>query len=203
MRGLPRYNFPAFDAARDLLKAQGWTAVSPADIDRENGLDETAAHEFTPSEIRDFARRDLAAIVECDAIALLPGWERSRGATAEKAVADWIGLPIYDATTGEPYEPSVLQTALRITRGDRHDDYGHPGPECERIAAFWSIVLGVQVKAEQVPLCMIGMKISREMHSPKRDNYVDIAGYADVLSRVVEYEKTKGRSWQREPQSVS
>ncbi|MHB1846903.1 MAG: DUF4406 domain-containing protein, partial [Deltaproteobacteria bacterium] len=34
MRGLPDYNFSAFDAARDFLAGLGHDVVSPADIDR-------------------------------------------------------------------------------------------------------------------------------------------------------------------------
>jgi hypothetical protein len=36
--------------------------------------------------------RDVAALSLCDAIALLPGWEESIGARAEKACAEWMGL---------------------------------------------------------------------------------------------------------------
>ena len=39
MRGIPQYNFPVFDAARDKAIALGWDAVSPADLDRANGFD--------------------------------------------------------------------------------------------------------------------------------------------------------------------
>ena len=35
--------------------------------------------------------------------------------------------------------------------------------------------------------CMIAVKISRECHRPKRDNRVDIAGYAEALDMVVNY----------------
>ncbi|MHB1850453.1 MAG: DUF4406 domain-containing protein, partial [Acidimicrobiales bacterium] len=41
MRGVKDWNFPAFDAARDLLVAAGWEVVSPADLDRAGGFVET------------------------------------------------------------------------------------------------------------------------------------------------------------------
>ena len=36
----------------------------------------------------------LADLSSCDAIYMLRGWEQSKGATAEHAVAKWIGLEI-------------------------------------------------------------------------------------------------------------
>ena len=37
-------------------------------------------------------KRDVEALLECDAIYMLPGWKNSKGAVAEVAVADWLGL---------------------------------------------------------------------------------------------------------------
>jgi hypothetical protein len=34
---------------------------------------------------------------------------------------------------------------------------------------------------------MIGVKMSRECNRPKRDNRVDLAGYAETLDMVVNY----------------
>ena len=56
-----------------------------------------------------------------------------------------------------------------------------------RIAQIWSAILDITVSAEQVGLCMIGVKISRETHQHKSDNLVDIAGYAQTLAMVHEW----------------
>jgi hypothetical protein len=65
--------------------------------------------------------------------------------------------------------------------GDRNDDYGDPKPDFERIATVFSGLLGEKLKspitAAEIPLLMIGLKLCREMHKPKRDNMVDVAGY--------------------------
>jgi len=45
---------------------------------------------------------------------------------------------------------------------------------------MWSALFGFEVSAEQVAQCMIAMKLARARHSYRRDNYVDIAGYAQV-----------------------
>lgn len=82
MRGYDLYNFPAFDAARDLLTAAGHEVVSPADLDRAIGFD-PARDSADETFVTEAMRRDLAAIDSCDAVALLDGWESSEGANAE------------------------------------------------------------------------------------------------------------------------
>lgn len=184
MRGYPSYNFPAFDAAAEFGRSLGIDIISPADIDRQSGFNEHEQVEITSEMSRTFCKRDIDAILTCDAIAMLPGWEHSRGARAEKAVAEWIQIPVLDATSFEMLDKTVLDEAKRLVYNDRAIDYGHPLDECGRIAGMWSILLGVEVKAEQIPMCMIAMKMSREMNRRKRDNAVDIAGYAECLDRI-------------------
>lgn len=93
MRGYPRFNFDAFDAAAADLRAQGWTVISPADIDREHGFDPDKHDESYFSDFRDLIRRDVEAVLTTDCIVLLPGWDRSVGVAAELAVAKWAGKP--------------------------------------------------------------------------------------------------------------
>jgi hypothetical protein len=80
-------------------------------------------------------------------------------------------------------QKSVTLEANEIVNGPRQKSYGHPRANFERTAKIWSAVLGIDVTAAQVGLCMIGVKLARECHSPKRDNRVDIAGYADALDK--------------------
>jgi hypothetical protein len=183
MRGLPLFNFPAFDAAADRLRAAGFEPVNPAEMDRQIGFD-PATDKPTPEFLRKAIARDLQAITECDAIALLPAWQSSTGAMIEFSLARMIGLQVLDATTLFPFSETVLDEAKRLVYGDRAMDYGHPLDECTRIAAFWSVILKTKVRPEHIPVCMVCMKISREMNRRKRDNAVDIAGYAECLNRI-------------------
>ena len=82
---------------------------------------------------------------------------------------------------------SILFEAHNLVHGVRGEDYGHPYEDFSRTAKIWSAILGVDVTPEQVALCMIGVKMSRECNKPKRDNRVDIAGYAEALDMVVNY----------------
>ncbi len=83
---------------------------------------------------------------------------------------------------------SILFEAHNLVHGDRGQDYGHPYEDFSRTAKIWSAILGQEVTPAQVGLCMIAVKVSRECHKPKRDNLVDIAGYAETVRMVREYE---------------
>lgn len=97
MRGHPHHNFPAFDEARDLWLAKDTLVISPADIDR-------AAGDTLGGSQHSYAYRDFFAIFcllrprTMDGLVMLPGWETSRGASAEFAMAVWLGLNVYDLT---------------------------------------------------------------------------------------------------------
>lgn len=92
MTGIPRFNFPAFDAAKKELEERGYEVVSPADLDRATGFDE---HSDTAPPLRECASRDLNAIIDrCGTIAVLPGWKNSKGTRAELALAQWLDLEV-------------------------------------------------------------------------------------------------------------
>ena len=69
---------------------------------------------------------------------------------------------------------------------ERHQAYGDGLTQCRRIALLWSSILGVFVSAADIPLCMIALKLSREIHKHNPDNLVDIAGYAELGLRIRE-----------------
>lgn len=96
MTGIPQFNFPAFDECRDYLLSLGtFHVISPADMDRDDGFDETecTGHEpLTATQKQRFARNDIAALLNVDMIILLPGWQQSTGATNESKIAAWLGL---------------------------------------------------------------------------------------------------------------
>ena len=95
MRGLPNFNFEAFDRAEKSLRAEGWEPINPAEMDRELGFDPKTLvcdKEF----ILGCVRRDSEAIIEqAEALVLLPGWENSVGANAEMWLARWKQIPVY------------------------------------------------------------------------------------------------------------
>lgn len=103
MRGIPNFNFPAFKAATAMLRASHYTVFSPAERDEAvHGINVSASPTGNLEDVKatGFSLRDaLGADMEwicryADAIALLPGWEKSKGATAERALAEALGLEI-------------------------------------------------------------------------------------------------------------
>ncbi len=102
MRGIPSFNFPAFDFAAAKLRAEGHTVFSPVERDRGvHGLalednatgDESLAAQNVGFSLREALGADTAYICQtATAIALLPGWEKSSGVAAERALAIALGL---------------------------------------------------------------------------------------------------------------
>lgn len=83
MTGLPDLNFPAFNAEAARLRAAGWEVLNPAEINPDHTM-----------AWADCMRRDLAALVTCDAIQMLPKWQMSRGACLEHHVAAELRLQV-------------------------------------------------------------------------------------------------------------
>jgi hypothetical protein len=103
MRGYENYNYPAFDRCARVLKQQGWIVINPAELDRQAGKPSSNAYDFNPDtnyEDHEFMRkallRDVVAICEqCTAIYMMSGWEHSKGAKAEYALAKALGLDVF------------------------------------------------------------------------------------------------------------
>jgi hypothetical protein len=85
MTGLPEFNYPAFNASAEKLREKGYHVENPA----ENP-------EPPCKSWQGYMRMGIAQVVSCDAVALLPGWENSRGAKIERRVAEEIGLRVVD-----------------------------------------------------------------------------------------------------------
>lgn len=82
--------------------------------------------------------------------------------------------------------PNVLEEAHRAVYGSRQATHGSPGPNLRRAAVIWTEILGVSVTADQVALCMVGFKLSREVSSHNRENLIDLAGYAEIRQMLEE-----------------
>lgn len=99
MSGIPEFNFPAFHAAAARLRSAGHEVLNPAELDDGD----------TSKPWDYYMRKDIAMILTVEAIAVLPGWETSKGANFEILIAENLKIPVLDA-----------RTLLPLRRGKRH-----------------------------------------------------------------------------------
>lgn len=96
MSGYYIWNWPAFDAVRDKVNAMGFEAVSAADLNRARGLDDSMYPDESAGGTRAEALLDdLKHLATCDAIFLMTGWERSKGAKVELLFARYLDLTVF------------------------------------------------------------------------------------------------------------
>lgn len=96
MTGYPDSNYPTFRAAESDLRNAGFDVLCPVDSEQHNTTGEPQAWDW-------YMRHALRMVVDADGLALLPGWEESRGAQLEVHVARERGmkrLAVTDWLTG-------------------------------------------------------------------------------------------------------
>lgn len=117
MSGIPRFNFPAFARAALALREQGYTVVSPHEMDSQ--ATQEAAWASPDGDVAGLPAgetwgallaRDVKIIAdEVDGIVLLPNWEKSRGARLEAVTGLLCGRTFYLFNGGNA--PQVLSGA--------------------------------------------------------------------------------------------
>lgn len=76
MTGLPEFNYPAFNAEAARLRALGYEVENPAENQHPPDQDWAG-----------YMRKAITQMMTCQAIALLPGWAKSKGARLEEHIA--------------------------------------------------------------------------------------------------------------------
>jgi hypothetical protein len=106
MTGLPDLNFPAFNAEAERLRAAGHEVINPAEINAGRELEGWHA----------CMRRDIAALMTCDVVQLLPGWQNSVGARIECDTATKVAIRVLLPGT---LIPESLSQAVRYEAIER------------------------------------------------------------------------------------
>jgi hypothetical protein len=86
MTGFEDFNFPAFNKMAADLRARGYLVENPA----EHGV-------VAGAEWADYMAYDLTRLGLCGQVAVLPGWENSKGARLEVHIARKLGMPVVNA----------------------------------------------------------------------------------------------------------
>lgn len=94
MTGLPDLNFPAFNAEAKRLRKLGYDVVNPAELCSSSATWEECM------------KLDLTALLTCDILALLEGWQESRGAHLEMNVAHRVKIKI--VLIADLHDPKTL-----------------------------------------------------------------------------------------------
>jgi uncharacterized protein DUF6378 len=105
--------------------------------------------------------------------------------------ADAQGFEEYSAAvvaaldeTIRPPRVTLLNEAAQLITGDRNKSYGSPTQNFQNTADLWNVQFahllrdGAKFEAAHVSQAMMQLKLARMIAQPKRDNYLDIAGYA-------------------------
>ena len=95
MTGIEDYNKPAFMKAAETLRAQGYEVVNPAEIAQE------VSKVLKDPQWTDYMRADLKALCGCDRVAMLDGYENSKGAMIEISLAVELGLELVELIVAE------------------------------------------------------------------------------------------------------
>ena len=83
MTGKPNLNFPAFNSEAYRLRCLGYDVVNPAELNKDQSA---SWHECM--------KTDLKALLDCDAVCLIEGWQASAGAHLEMHIAHRVGIKI-------------------------------------------------------------------------------------------------------------
>lgn len=118
MRGYDGLNFNAFDRAQADLEGRGYTVLNPAALDRKAHPGRDLSKELSSDELDEIICTDLEAVLRADGIALLPGWEASVGAKAERGVALWAGKKVYMYPEMHEQRMTVAPTAKHFIPQD-------------------------------------------------------------------------------------
>jgi len=109
----PDSNRKAFASMKAFLVSRGYEVVSPWDLDASHEgecRESTVAGMGGGHTAACYMRSDIRALIECDAVVFLPGWEKSSGSFVEFVITRTLGLKMYFAELND-YVPE-LETTL-------------------------------------------------------------------------------------------
>lgn len=105
-------------------------------------------------------------------------------------------LPTSPVSAEDTARVSVLTEAQGLVHGQRNEAYGHPLDDWMRTAAMVSAMLAHKLRepltAEDCALMLCCVKLSRQQNAPKRDNLVDLAGYAECVQWMLDERARRG-----------
>lgn len=113
MSGKTHYNVAAFTEQATAWRNVGYEVITPFETNstvwrKHYGRDfdpYTDTCDYGDPILREMVAEDFAALCRADYVAVLPGWEQSKGARAEVEVARNLHIPVLDSLTGKLIQP--------------------------------------------------------------------------------------------------
>lgn len=105
MTGYPDHNLPEFARVTSELKSVGYDVVNPGERGALDGWSWS-----------DYLRADIPLLLACDAVAVLPGWENSKGARLEVTIAMDLEMPVH-LVDWWTWNRDVCHTCIQPCRG--------------------------------------------------------------------------------------
>ena len=105
-----------------------------------------------------------------------------------------LSTPIPNTTPAQPKKESILAEAERIVNGARAADYGKAEDSFNRVAKITNLLLDKdehtrleedgEITATVACKVLLAVKLARQSNKHKRDNLVDLCGYAFLLNEL-------------------
>jgi nucleoside 2-deoxyribosyltransferase len=117
MTGIENYNHELFDRVAAEFRLVGFEVCSPAeffdgDVTRER---------------KEYMREAMTYILEADTVVLLPGWENSKGARIEAAVAQELDLNMVEYVERDEADEHIQHVVASFTPVDEDEEQEVPG----------------------------------------------------------------------------
>lgn len=161
--GIPEENTPAILGAATQLRKLGHTVLTPVDIN----INFLGSPYSLPEQMKAIPglRADILALVSvCNAIALLPAWEKARGCRLEVAIAIIFGFTFVDWETGEP-EPRPKH--VTITHGYHEDEPTGPGTHDDACKAMLQLAAAPGIAQATSMSHAMSLLIARARRAPE------------------------------------
>lgn len=88
---MPNGNKFEFEKYENKFRVLGLEPINPHKLHTEEQIEKFTWH--------DFMKSDIKALVDCDIVAVINGWQKSKGANLEVHIARHLEIPIVNADT--------------------------------------------------------------------------------------------------------
>jgi hypothetical protein len=207
MTGYPEHNQPEFNRIAKILRDGGYTVFTPSE--NFEGKTTLPRAKYMEIDLAAVLAGDAVVLLKGwqesvgSNAEVFAAWQSGKEVLIFHDGSEMEGLPFrleeMDAQVARlPYslevkdDRSILEIAEALINGARRSAYGHPLDDYGKVAEMFTGLVrhllkkGAHFDPEHCVMFMELVKLSREVHCPKRDNRIDGAGYWGVMEMIHE-----------------